>query len=134
MDTHNKTKRKPLQTTARFYDPLGLFYLVFLVRKVLFQETWCRATNWNELLPTDLGTRWHTWVSGLSPLSHVRVPRCLATSMKRSCHTHVFCDASEKVYGSAYYILSTKEDNTLVRLDCSKNRLAPVTRVTSPRL
>jgi len=35
------TKRKLLQTTARFYDPLGLFSPVSLVGKVLFQDTWC---------------------------------------------------------------------------------------------
>jgi len=35
------TKRKLLQTTASFYDPLGLFSPVSLIGKVLFQDTWC---------------------------------------------------------------------------------------------
>ena len=74
------TKRKLLQITASFFDPLGLFSPVSLVGKVRFQDTWCRGINWNELLPTDLGTRWHAWVSGLSSLSQVHVPRWLATS------------------------------------------------------
>jgi hypothetical protein len=128
------TKRKLLQTTASFYDPLGLFSPVSLVGKVLFQDTWSRGISWNELLPTDLGARWHAWISSLSSLSHTHVPRWLATSGTRSCQTHVFCDASERAYGAALYIRSTKGDNTLVRLACSKNRLAPVKRVTLPRL
>ena len=68
------TKRKLLRTMASFYDPLGLFSPVSLVGKVLFQDTWCRGINWNELLPTDLGTQWHACISGLSSLSHVHVP------------------------------------------------------------
>jgi len=56
------TKRHLLQTTARFYDPLGLYSPVSVVRKLLFQDTWCRGIDWNELLPSDLGVRWHAWI------------------------------------------------------------------------
>jgi hypothetical protein len=35
------TKRQLLQTTARLYDPLGLFSPVSVVGKIFFQETWC---------------------------------------------------------------------------------------------
>ena len=128
------TKRKLLQTKARFYDPLGLFSPMSLVGKMLFQDTWCRCINWNELLPTDLGTRWHAWVSGLSSLSQVHVPRRLASTRERSSQTHISCDASERAYAAALYVRSTRVGNTLVRLACSKNRLAPVKRVTLPRL
>jgi len=34
------TKRQVLQATARFYDPLGLLAVVFVVGKLLFQDTW----------------------------------------------------------------------------------------------
>jgi hypothetical protein len=63
------TKRKLLQTTASFYGPLGFFSPVSFVGKLLFQDTWCRGINWNELLPTDFGTRWHAWISALLSLS-----------------------------------------------------------------
>jgi len=76
------TKRKLLQTTASFYNPLELYFPVSLLSKILFQDTWCRGIIWDKLLPTDLGTRWHTWVSGLSSLLQVHVPRWLATSME----------------------------------------------------
>jgi hypothetical protein len=45
-----------------------------------------------------------------------------------------FCDASEKAYGAALYIRSTSREGIVVRLACSKNRLAPVKKVTLPRL
>jgi hypothetical protein len=48
------TKRKLLQTSARFYDPLGLYSPVSVVGKLLFPDTWRRGIDWNELLPPDL--------------------------------------------------------------------------------
>ena len=118
------TKRQLLQTTARFYDPLGLYSPVSIVRKMLFQDTWCRGLDWNELLPFDLGARWHAWVSTLTSLPQVHIPRWLATS-KESFQAHVFCDASERAYGAALYIHSTKDDETLIRLACSKKQAGP---------
>jgi len=44
------TKRQLLQTTARFYDQLGLYSPMSVVWKLLFQDTWCRGIDWNELL------------------------------------------------------------------------------------
>jgi len=50
------TKKNLLQTTANFYFPLGLYSPVSLLGKILFQDTWCRGINWDELLRTDIGT------------------------------------------------------------------------------
>jgi hypothetical protein len=51
------TKRQLLQTTARFYDILGLFSPVSAFAKILFQETWCRGMQWEEFLPHNIGDR-----------------------------------------------------------------------------
>ncbi|KAJ4430639.1 hypothetical protein ANN_19229 [Periplaneta americana] len=48
--------------------------------------------------------------------------------------TSRFCDASERAYGAVIYVRSTKDDCVSVSLACSKNRLAPVKKVTLPRL
>ena len=106
---------------------------VSVVRKMLFQETWCRGNDWNELSPPHLGARWHAWVSKLTSLSKVHIPQWLATS-KGNFQVHVFCDASEWAYGAALDVRLTKDEKTLTRLACSKNRLAPVTRVTMSQL
>jgi hypothetical protein len=47
---------------------------------------------------------------------------------------HVFCDASERAYGAVLYVRSTTQEGVIVRLACSKNRLAPVKKITLPRL
>jgi len=52
------TKRQLLQATSRFYDPLGLMSPVLITGKLIFQNSWCRGVESDELLPDDLGTRW----------------------------------------------------------------------------
>jgi hypothetical protein len=129
------TKCLILRTTARFYDPLGLFAPVLLVGKVFFQDTWCRGLLWEELLPPDLAQRWHQWTSKLQHLSSLHIPRWIGVSQSGDEATvHVFCDASERAYGAVLYIRSVSETTCSVRLVCSKNRLAPLKKVTLPRL
>jgi len=74
------TKRQMLQTTARFYDPLGLFSPVSAIAKILFQETWCRGMQWEEILPHGIGGRWQAWTTSLSLLADIDIPRWMGTS------------------------------------------------------
>ncbi|KAJ4429280.1 hypothetical protein ANN_26283 [Periplaneta americana] len=128
------SKRQFLRVTSRFYDILGLLTPISITGKLLFQETWRRGMEWDELLPHDLGTRWHMWNSSLSELSQIRILRWLDTSERCNHQLHVFCDASERAYGAIIYVRSTKDDCVSVSLACSKNRIAPVKKVTLPRL
>jgi len=107
---------------------------VSVVGKLLFQDTWCSRIDWNELLSSELGAPWHAWVATL-----VSFHRCMQSLggyqlQGDTLQNHFFCDASERAYWSALYISSTKDDKTLVRLTCSKNRLAPLKTVTLSRL
>ena len=99
----------------------------------LFQDTWCRGLAWDELLPSDLGALWNTWVSTLPHLAHLRVPRWVGIVDRSNPQVHVFCDTSERAYGAILYIRYCTVDNNVVHLACSKNRLALV-KVTLPRL
>jgi hypothetical protein len=90
------TKRLILRTTARFYDPLGLFAPVLLVGKLLFQDTWCRGLQWEELLPSDLAQGWHLWTSKLQRISSLHIPRWIGVSQSWDETTvHIFFEASE---------------------------------------
>jgi len=53
---------------------------------------------------------------------------------KINCQIHVICDVSERAYGAALYIRSTDGTDISLRLVCSLNRLAPIKKVTPPRL
>jgi hypothetical protein len=120
------TKGQVFQTTARFYDPLGLFSPVSVIGKILFQETWCRGLKWDEILSHDIGAFWQAWITSLPHLSDIHVSRWVGTSDGHGTQTHVFCDASERAYGAVLYVRSTTRKGIVLRLACSKNRLAPV--------
>jgi len=66
--------------TAQFYDPLGLFSPVTPITKILFQETWYRAKQWEEILPHDIGARWHAWITSIPLLADIDIPRWMGTS------------------------------------------------------
>jgi len=127
------TKRL-LQAISRFYDPVGLASPVSITGKLIFQETWCRGVGWDEILPDKLGRRWQTWAAALPGLENMHIPRWVGSTDKEPGNIHVFCDASEKAYGAALYIRSANPKGYSVRLVCSKSRLAPLKRMTLPRL
>lgn len=74
------TKRQLLKATSRFYDPLGLVTSISVVAKILFQETWNRGLQWNELLPQDLASDWGSWTSTLTELTNITIPRFIGGS------------------------------------------------------
>jgi len=114
-------------------DPMGLMSPVLITGKLIFQDSRFRGVGCDELLPDDLGTRWSIWVK-LPDLLDIHIPRWVGARGKENCQIHVFCDASERAYGTVLYIRSTHKTGTLVRIVCSKNRLAPLKKVTPPRL
>jgi hypothetical protein len=128
------TKRRLLQTTARFYNPLGLFSPVSVIGKIFFQETWCSGMQWEEILSHDIAARWHAWITSLPRLSGIHIPHWIGTLYGHDTQTQVFSDASGRAYGAALYVRSTTQEGIIVRLTCSKNRLAPLKKITLPHL
>ena len=128
------TKKQLLQTTARFYDLLGIFSPFSAIVKILFQETWCRGMQWEEIVPHYIGARWHAWITSLPLVAGIHVLRWMGTSNGHDTQIHVFCDASERAYGAVLYVRSSTREGIIVRLACSENRLAPVKKITLPSL
>ncbi|KFM70593.1 hypothetical protein X975_21762, partial [Stegodyphus mimosarum] len=73
-------------------------------------------------------------VKELDDICSLQIPRCIGISSHVSFAIHVFCDASERAYGSVLYIVTFKGDQMNVHLVCSRNKLAPIKKVTLPRL
>jgi len=42
---------------------------VLITGKLIFQDSWCRGVEWDELLPDDLGTCWRNWITLLPRLA-----------------------------------------------------------------
>ncbi|GFS51090.1 integrase catalytic domain-containing protein, partial [Nephila pilipes] len=125
------TKRWLLRSIASCYDPLGLFSPFTIIGKILFQDTWILGIKWDELLPTNLSTMWYAAVKQLDDICSIKISRYIGISSHSPYSVHVFCDASERAYGSVLYIVTSQSN---VHIVCSRNRLAPIKKVTLPRL
>ena len=133
----NPTKRSVLQSAARIFDPIG-FLSPFTVRvKSLFQETWEKGLEWDDELPADLITKWQQWCKELTELKSIAIPRRYDESNgdhAEQKEIHVFCDASETAYCAAAYMRTIKANGCSMSLMASKTRVAPLKKITLPRL
>lgn len=132
------TKRSVLRSSAKMFDPMG-FLTPFTIRvKCLFQDMWQRGISWDEELPDDLSCIWQQWCVELLQIHQISIPRWCGADMfhiKRDQVLHVFCDASERAYGAVAYIQGqTCNGQSITRLVMSKSRVAPIKKLTLPRL
>ena len=137
-DSINVTKRVMLSFIARMFDPIGFFSAYIMTVKLLFQETWRLGLEWDDVVPQEIGKRFLRWVAGLEELKEVTVPRSYCAGgwcdVSR-VEIHAFGDASEVGYGAAVYLRLTLTDGSVVTpLVMSRGRVAPVKRVSLPRL
>lgn len=128
------TKRVILQTAGKIYDPLGLITPFTVRLKFLLQRVWLRKLSWDAELPSDLSDEWSQWCSEILQLNNFRVPRFVLDSCDGNIEIHVFSDASQKSYGAAVYVRVRNRETVSVNLIASKSRVAPVKRVSLPRL
>ena len=115
---------------------MGLVAPYSIRPKLLLQELWSRGKGWDEALDEDVAEQWRLWKEELHQVSQVRVPKCiLPASPITSIEIHGFGDAGPQAYGCAVYFCT--EDTSRLRtanLVMAKSRVAPVKRVTLPRL
>ena len=132
------TRRGLLSTLASLYDPLGFVAPVCMKAKCILQELSRRNLDWDEALPDDLGPRWQEWLESLPQLEDLSINRCFTPQdMGPVCkrELHHFSDASEFGYGSVSYLRSIdKKGKIHCAIVQAKSRLAPMKRMTIPRL
>ncbi|XP_060756589.1 uncharacterized protein LOC132867628 [Neoarius graeffei] len=138
MKGKENTKRNVLQTSARVFDPIG-FLTPFTIRaKCLFQELWERGVGWDDQLPSDLAEKWDRWCAELPQLHQLDIPRWYQIDINPDSQTvklHVFCDASERAYSAVAYLQGeNKEKEIVTSFVASKSKVAPLKKMTLPRL
>ncbi|GFO46524.1 transposon tf2-9 polyprotein [Plakobranchus ocellatus] len=131
------TKRSLLGLMARQFDPLGLLTPFTVSLKILFQNVWRMGYEWDEVLPKQFQGGIQDWVVGLEEISNWKIPRRLTAGNwkdMKGAELIVFVDASERAYGTCIYLKSTDEQSTQTKLVAAKVRVAPLKKVTLPRL
>ena len=129
------TKRNILSQIASIYDPIHFIAPVMIQAKIFMQHLWTLKCDWDEVVPQDFLHSWTVFVNGLQDLSKIVIPRqlCAGTTLT-SPDLHVFCDASEKAYGCCAYLVNEEDGKKKSSLVCSKSKVAPLKKVTLPRL
>ncbi|XP_050043628.1 uncharacterized protein [Dermacentor andersoni] len=131
-------KRFVLQVSARIFDPFGFIAPTTLCVKVMFQKLWELGIGWDDPLPETLQPEWDCWCRELPCIEGVSIPRLIAADIRNDDTekvVHVFCDASPKAYGAVAYIVTKSPFGlTNVSLVMAKSRVAPLKRLSLPRL
>jgi hypothetical protein len=137
MKETRPTKRNAVSLATRFFDPLGVITPLTIRFKLLFQQLCETKVGWDEPLEGRLLTEWEALASDLQRASPISIPRCCTEGEDTTVKSYSldgFCDASLKAYAAVIYLRVETETNTYSHLLCSKTRVAPLKKVTIPRL
>ncbi|XP_046142903.1 uncharacterized protein LOC123988101 [Osmia bicornis bicornis] len=129
------SKRLVLSEVARIFDPLGFVSPVIVRAKMLLQELWLHKINWDDQLPSQIVSRWFIIREDLKGLAKLIIPRWFNTWNNSTVEIHGFSDASQLAMAAVIYItVSSPSNNSMTSLVCSKTKVAPLKRLTIPRL
>ncbi|XP_018367943.1 PREDICTED: uncharacterized protein LOC108764289 [Trachymyrmex cornetzi] len=129
------TKRTILSTIARIYDPLGLLSPIIITAKIIIQELWSIKLGWDDPLPNPIANKWCNFLNKLQNLSKLTFPRWIGWKVGYLTELHGFCDASQLAMAAVVYIRITNvQEETTTILLASKTKVAPLKRLTIPRL
>ena len=133
----DQTKRALVSDIAKTYDVLGWFAPTIIKAKILLQRVWESKVNWDDPVPQPIADEWMLWRSQLKSLSQRHIPRCYFPKDVEvvSTQLHGFSDASESAYAGVVYLRMIDSDgNVHISLVAAKTKVAPLKRLTIPRL
>ena len=105
--------------------------------KILLQRVWEFKIGWDELQPDEIKEPWLQWRTELVLLSDRHIPRCYYPKQVciHSVQLHGFSDASEEAYAGVVYLRMVDTlSHVHISLVTSKTKVAPIKRLTIPRL
>ncbi|KAL0819980.1 hypothetical protein ABMA28_007977 [Loxostege sticticalis] len=129
------TKRQFLKFIMSVFDPLGILYPCVIQSRIIMQKVWQSGIQWDEQLRDSEAELWFRWLSNLSQLEEVDVPRWYGLRRDKPVELHVFGDASELAYAAVAYIVGESLDGQRrAAMVMGKARVTPVKIVSIPRL
>lgn len=93
--------------------------------------------HWFPNYAADLGTEhWLVTPQITKDLFDIQIPRWIHAGLTEAedWTLHTFCDASKTAYADLVFLCGGKQDKVFITLLASKNRIAPVKKITIPRL
>ncbi|XP_054272893.1 uncharacterized protein LOC128993159 [Macrosteles quadrilineatus] len=129
------TKRSVLSTIGQIFDPIGMLAPIIFWAKTLMQHIWTLGLDWDTQLPQPIAEKWSQFILELPNIETLRIPRYLHLANCVNIELHGFSDASECGYAACVYLRAEDSSgNVNVNLLIAKSKVAPLKRVTIPRL
>lgn len=129
------SKRTILSTISKIFDPLGFLSPITITGRILIQELWSSGLDWDEKLPPTLINKWQQFIGQLREASGFTFPRWIGFNSVSSFEMHGFSDASQHAIAAIVYLRSHSNDSLItITLIASKTKVAPLKRLTIPRL
>jgi hypothetical protein len=121
---------------AALFDPLSLISPVIVVHKIFLQQLWMHKLDLDEQLLSALMKQWMDIYEPLSQVNEITIDRLVLTrGQPTEIQLHGFCESSESAYGVCLHLRSVNQQGEVTtKLLCSKSRVAPVKKITLPRL
>jgi len=100
------------------------------------QQLWQLKVNWDDPLNTEVKEHWQGIQQNLPMIRCMLIDRLVLSEEKvTKVELHGFSDESELAYGACLYIRSIDVHGKITtKLLCSKSRVAPLKRLSLPRL
>ena len=132
------TKHMILSQVNGIYDPMGLASPFTVKAKILMRRLWASEMKlgWDDPMPENLRDEWVEFFRELFEMEHIIFTRCLKPDKATGDPILVmFSDGSNDAYGTCAYARWALTDGGFgCRLISSKNRLAPLRRITTVRI
>ena len=133
--TMKNTKRELLSVAATVFDPLGMVAPVTARIKIIFQLLCKDNLSWDEKIPQNILLVWNSFISELSAMKEIRIPRYVLPFEKCDhFELHGFCDSSKEAYCAVLYLRSVINDTVTMHFLASKTKVAPLKELSIPRL
>ncbi|XP_076238658.1 uncharacterized protein LOC143181885 [Calliopsis andreniformis] len=129
------TKRTLLSRIAQIFDTQGLLSPVTIQAKVFMQTLWILRLAWDTQLSEPQVQEWHRVSQAMCGVETIKIPRWIKTTATGASELHGFCDASQTAMAAVVYLQTVQSNNEInVAILCSKTKVAPLKRMTIPRL
>ncbi|GBM90862.1 hypothetical protein AVEN_49825-1 [Araneus ventricosus] len=127
------TKRHIFKTVSKVFDPVGFISLFVIIAKCLLQQLWELGLDFDDAKPQGVKQNWLEWCSEVDTLKSFSLKRTLfSNSGVDEMEIRAFADSSTRAYGVVAYIRQKRSFE--VEFVLSKTRVAPVKKLTLPRL
>lgn len=130
------TKRIMLSVAQKIFDPIGFTCPTTLIPKLLLQQAWKLKIGWDKEVSTEIADNFTRWLSEAKYLFDIQIPRWIHAGGKdaEDWTLHTFCDASKCAYAAVVFLRGVRHGKVFVTLLAAKGRIAPLRKMTIPRL